>query len=399
MSDEEQRCMKWGSRFQVSRPPLVSNRPSAECIILVRMPSGACRVILVAALAFLPATRATFAQERVTLRTHVMLYGDNTEFFNPFRDGATLLGAAARVAVDVGLNESVTFSGGLFMNHRFGSMQIAEIWAPVFKLAVHSEHQRFVVGTLDTFERADGFGPDSTGPHGLLPPLQRETLVFERPYEAGLQWKMDTPRLRQDAWVNWQNVNTEDRRERFDVGINGRLPVGTKVALSVAYQFHLVHEGGQLHANGPVRDSWAIGPGLIIEPTFWFFDRTTVEGYALLSRHVPDRSNLSDSRHGHGVFARTSGEKDGWRGHLIFWGARGWIKEEGDENYGSLRQDGTRFRNTRHYGEVGLTKIFYPAEGVELEGSARLHRIEKDYNYSYRVLARVGFKFPVWVRQ
>ena len=363
------------------------------------MPSGACRVFLVAALIFLPATWATFAQERVTLRTDATLYGDNTEFFNPFRDGATLLGAAATVVVDVGLSESVTFSGGFFMDHRFGSEQIAETWRPVLKLALHSEHQRFIIGTLDTFERADGFGPDRTGPHGLLPPLQKETLVFERPYEAGLQWKMNYSRLWQDAWVHWQNVNSGDRRERFDVGVNGRLPLGTRIALSAAYQFHLVHEGGQLHATGPVRDSWAIGPGLIIEPTFWFLDRTAVEGYALFSRHVPDRSNLGNSWHGYGIFARASGEKNDWRGHFIFWGACDWIKEEGDENYGSLRQDGTRFRNTRHYGEVGLTKIFYTAEGVELEGSARLHRIEKDYNYSYRVLARVGFDFPVWVRQ
>ena len=179
----------------------------------------------------------------------------------------------------------------------------------------------------------------------------------------------------------------------------GAFRLGTGIALSAAYQFHLVHEGGQLHASGPVRDSWAIGPGLIIEPTFWFFDRTTVEGYVLFSRHVPDRSDLASSLHGQGVFARAAGEKNGWRGHIIFWGACDWIKEEGDENYGSLREDGTRFRNTRHYGEVGLTKIFYPAEGVELEGSARVHRIEKDYNYSYRVLARVAFDFPVWVRQ
>ena len=210
---------------------------------------------------------------------------------------------------------------------------------------------------------------------------------------------MDYPRLLQNAWINWQRVNTEHRRERFDVGVNGRLPLETHLPIYVAYQFHLVHEGGQLHRNGPVRDSWAIGPGVIVEPPVWFLDRAAIEGYALFSRHVPDRSRLQDSGHGHGVFARASGEKDGWRGHIIVWGACDWIKEEGDKNYGSLRQDGTRFRNTRHYGEVGLTKVFYPVEGVEVEGSARIHRIEQDYNYSYRILARVGFDFPVWARQ
>ena len=363
------------------------------------MPSRSCLTYAAVVSAAVFSTGTVFAQEHLTLRTDVTFYGDNTEFFNLFRDGATLLGTATTVALDVDLNESVTFSGGLFMNHRFGSERIAESWRPVFSLALHSEHQRFIIGTLDGFERVDGFGPDRTGPHGLLPPLQRETLAFQRPYEAGLQWKMNYPRLLHNSWINWQNINTEKRRERFDVGVDGRLPLQTFIPISLAYQFHLVHEGGQLHSNGPVRDSWALGPGVIFEPTLWFLDRTAIEGYALFSRYVPDRANLADSKHGHGIFARASGEKSGWRAHIIFWESCDWIKEEGDENYGVLMQDGRVFRNTRHYGEIGLTKTFYPVKDVEVEGSARIHRIERDYNYSYRILARVGFDFPVWTRQ
>ena len=334
----------------------------------------------------------------MTLLTDATFYADNSEFFNPFRDGETLFGTAVTLAVDVDLTEQVTFRGGVFMNHRYGSESYAERWRPVFRIDLHSDTQRFIVGTLDTVERAEGFGPDRTGPHGLLPPLQRETLAFTRPYEAGAQWKIDAGRIRQDAWINWQRLNTTEDRERFDTGVTGRLPFDTPVPLAVAYQFHLVHEGGQQFHSGPVRDSWAVGPGIIVEPRVGFLDRTAVEGYALFSRNVPDRTHLDGSDYGHGVFTRFSGEKNGWRGYLIVWGACDWIKDEGDENYGSLRQDGTRFRATRHYGEVGLTKIFHPADGVELEGSARVHRIEKDYNYSYRILARVGFGFPVWTR-
>lgn len=339
--------------------------------------------------------RPVAAQDRVALRTDALFYADNTEFFNPFRDGETLFGTAMTVAVDVDLNERVTFRGGIFTNHRFGSTRYAEQWRPVFRLDVHSGHQRFILGTLDTVARADGLGPDRTGPHGLLPPLQKETLAFIRPYEAGAQWTIDAPRIRQDAWINWQRLNTIEERERFDTGVKGRLPLDTPVPMAVAYQFHLVHEGGQLFDDGAVSDSWAVGPGIVVEPRVWFFDRAAVEGYALFSRNVPDRADLGASEHGHGIFTRFSGEKNGWRGHLIIWGACDWIKDEGDENYGARRQDGTRFSPTRHYGEIGLTKIFRPADGVELEASARVHRIEKDYNYSYRILARVNFDFPL----
>ena len=362
------------------------------------MPSRACCVLLVATLAICSLQQPALAQERVTLRTNATLYGDNSEFFNPFRDGETLFGTAATVAVDVALNEQVTFSGGIFLNHLFGSEKFADQWRPVFQIILHGEHHRFIMGTLESDERPDGFGPDRTGLHGLLPSLQAETLAFSRPYEAGLQWKVEYPRLRQDAWINWQRLNTIEGRERFDAGVNGRLSFETDLPMSVGYQFHLVHEGGQLFANGPIRDSWAVGPGIIVEPTFWFFDRTVAEGYAMFSRHVPDRSKLTNSRHGHGVFTRFSGEKNGWRGHVIIWGASDWIKTEGDENYGSLRDDGALWADTRHYAEAGLTKIFYPADDVEVEGSARIHRVEKDYNYSYRVLARVAFDFLMWER-
>ena len=364
-----------------------------------RATRGAFRAVLVTVLATHLSAASAPAQERVRLRTNATLYGDNTEFFNPFRDGETLLGTAATMVLDVDLNDKVTFSGGLFVNHRFGSEDFAETVRPVFALRLRGDHQEFVFGTLDTNDRLADLGLDETGPHGLLAPLQNETVAFTRPYEAGLQWTANYPGFRQDWWINWQDLNTSEHRERFDVGLNGRVALGASSALSLAYQLHVVHEGGQLFASGPVSDSWAAGPGLVFEPSLPFFDRTVIEGYAMFSRYVPRRDDLNDARHGHGVFARLSGEKNGWRGHFIFWGACDWIKDEGDENYGSLREDGTLFRNTRHYGELGLTKRFYTADGVEVEGSARMHRVEQDYDYSYRVLARVGFDFLVWQRR
>ena len=354
------------------------------------------------------------AQERVTLHTNVTFYGDNTEFFNPFRDGETLFGTAATVAFDVALNDRVTFRGGIFTDHRFGSERFAEQWRPVFSLTVDRGPSRFVIGTLDITPEAGLLGPDLVGPHRLLPPLQRETLAFTRPYEAGLQWKLDGARIEQDAWINWQRLNTNEHRERFDAGLTGRVPLDTPIPMAVAYQVHHVHEGGQLFDTGPVSDSFAGGPGFIVEPPVGLFDRTTVESYMMWSKHVADRAVEDGANHGHGLFVRVAAEKNRWRGHAVFWEAYAWLKVEGDENYGSRLQDGTVFRPTRpygsrlqdgtvvrptrHYGELGLTRMLYEDEGVTIEGSIRLHHVEQDYNYSFRVLARVNFDIPLLMR-
>ncbi len=365
-------------------------------------PEGLAPVLLVACL-LLPATAGAQDPEddepgqKATLVTDFLLYGDNTEFFNRFRDGETLFGAAGTIAVDLPLSDRATVRGGLFLNHRFGSEHFAEQWRPVISLTVRTGPSTFTMGTLDTIPEEGAPAPDLTGPHGLLPPLQVETLAFTRPYEAGLQWQVESARLEQDTWINWQRLNTAEHRERFDAGVRGRVPIGS-LPIAFGYQAHHTHEGGQLFDTGPVRDSTAGGPGVVVEPPIPGLDALTIDAYMLWSRHVPDRANPEATDHGHGLFLRAAATKNGWRGHLIFWGACIWLKDEGDLNYGSRLGDGAVFRPTRHYGEVGLARTFYEADGVALEGALRFHRIERDYNYSFRILARVDQAFPLFRR-
>ena len=43
-----------------------------------------------------------------------------------------------------------------------------------------------------------------------------------------------------------------------------------------------------------------------------------------------------------------------------------------------------------------MAKSLWPAKGVELEPSFRLHRTDNDLEYSYRLIARVRFDVPVF---
>src|SRR5688500_3573230 len=75
--------------------------------------------------------RAACAQENVTLRSDILLYGDNTEFRNPFREGETIFGAAARVFADVDLGPRASVALGAFGLQRFGSTRAFEMVRPV----------------------------------------------------------------------------------------------------------------------------------------------------------------------------------------------------------------------------------------------------------------------------
>jgi hypothetical protein len=348
------------------------------------------RAVVIAALSYLllPGAAAVSAQEHVSLQGSVLFYGDNTEF-RAFRDGATLFGAAIRLFGAVKLNDRVTVRLGAAGNHRFGADKDFELVAPVVALVVQQGPSTFVFGTLETTDVRVPAGPDRGGPHGLLPALQRETLSFDRPYEAGLQWRFETARARHEAWINWQQVNTPAHRERFDAGLSTDWRAAGRLA--VLFQGHVVHHGGQLFASGAVSDSYALAPGLALRGSNGRLKHIGVEAFAVASRFVPDRASPDRSRSGVGVFTRGEASTANWRGHVIVWRGNDYLKEEGDANYLNLRMDGRRYRGVRDYSEAGVARWFRPARGLTVEVSARFYRIEPhNYEYSYRVLALVN---------
>jgi hypothetical protein len=340
---------------------------------------------LLLAAALLPSS--AWAQEQLAIQSDFLIYGDNTEFSNPFREGETILGGALRVTAEVALNDRVTMSAGVFANQRFGSEDAFELVRPVIALTVRGRRSSFVFGTLPPMSSAMPSGPDRGGPHGLLPPIQRETLAFDRPYEAGIGWTFAGDDLRHQFWLEWQRLNTADHRERFDGGLRTSYRVSN--VLTLPLQLHMVHEGGQLYQSGAVADSGAVAAGVELGHVAGRY-AVTLDLMGLASRHVPDRSRPELNRDGVAFFGRAAAERAGWRGHVIFWRGRNFIKEEGDPNYLSIARNGEHYRGTRDYSEAGLTRRFVLARAAVLDVSGRLHRVEGHYEYSYRIVSVVS---------
>jgi hypothetical protein len=263
----------------------------------------------------------------------------------------------------------------------------------VLSLTVRGRRSAFVFGTLPPLTSDLPAGPDRNGPHALLPPLQRETLAYDRPYETGLAWTFDGSDLQHHFWIAWQRLNTPQHRERFDGGLRTSYRVSDFVTLPL--QLHVVHEGGQLHQSGAVADSSAIAAGAIVGGTIARRYAATLEVFGLGSRHVPDRSRPNLSRDGVAFFGRAAAERSGWRGHVIFWRGRNFIKDEGDANYLSIARSGARYRGTRDYSEAGLTRRFTLARAAVLDVAGRVHRVEGRYEYSYRILSVVSASWRI----
>ena len=327
----------------------------------------------------------------------MLFYGDNTEFRNPFREGETLFGAALRVDADARLSQTATLKVGFFGDTRFGGASSFESVRPVVALTVAGRRSTFVFGTLPASGTVATRGPDLDGPHGLLPPIQRETLTFERPYEAGLQWTFSGAILEHHAWLNWQRLNTPAHRERFDAGL--RTTWWRRRAFAIPVQAHVVHEGGQRFSTGAVRDSVAAAAGIALSTPARNDLSAGLELFGLWSRYTPDREMPGRTFAGAGFFGRSDLRYRGWRAHLIMWRGDDVVTDEGDPNYLSIRRDGRRYRGVRDYAEAGVTRTFRPAPSTAVEASFRLHRVERHYEYSYRILARTGFRLRLIDRE
>jgi len=312
-------------------------------------------------------------------------YGDNTEFFNPFRDGETIIGAHALVLGEARTSPSLAIRAGVSANQRFGTTQAFDQIRPVIALVVGSRRSRLILGTIDTRRRAYGIGPDRSGPHAILPPLQVETFAFTRPWEAGMQWIVDTSAIKHESWVNWQRLGTTSQRERFDAGATSRFKVHR--AIAIGGDFHVVHDGGQLTDIGAVGESIAGSAGGEIGGPAGRLERLSLEAYLLGSRNVPDRAEPSSIRSGFATFLRASAEKNHWRAHAIVYRGDDFITREGDRNYLSIRLDGTSFRKLRDYQEAGLTRLFPLAKDSFLEASFRGYHVENQFEYSFRIFA------------
>jgi hypothetical protein len=360
---------------------------------LLTRSAGRRRIVLALAIAVFATASPCAAQAPISLRVAAVFFGDDAELSNPFRPGESILGSNQRIIAEIEAGDRATLQVGVYAIERAGSHSPIDHALPIVSLRLHSPTQQLTLGTLST-DRAD-FGPDRTTPHGLLPPLARETLWFTRAYEVGIQWQVHTERIAHELWYNFQKLNTPAHREHFDAGTTGRIRIYGPAA--AAYQLHLVHHGGELYENGSVSDSFAFGPGVVVRGGVRPFDALSLEVFGLAAHDRPDRADSSRQRtiSGTGLFLRAAAEKSGWRGHVIVWRGNDFNHEDGDAHYQSRYATGAPYRGTRDYAESGLTKLFRPAPGVDVEASGRLHRVERDVGYSFRLVAIVNMAWRI----
>ncbi|MBM4188114.1 MAG: hypothetical protein FJ206_12490 [Gemmatimonadetes bacterium] len=337
---------------------------------------------------------APLLAQPASLSSRLTLYGDNTEFFTPYRRGETILGGHFTSRLVVEPSSRFGLHLGVFGDVRWGSTDFLDRVKPILSLRYHTETSLGVIGTLETDRR-----------HGLLDPLAVSTLEFTRPIEYGVQWRERRRRWDAEVFLNWQVVGTTRQAEVFDYGVVLRLKPVRRLGL--VYQRHDLHRGGQLAEDGePVASNSGSAAGVEVAEPLGGIGTASAALYRLWSRGQlgPARPTGRPER-GAGTFLKVGlAPKPGFEVFAVQWWGRDFLAEEGDRNYGSIGRRETSYRSRRTYFELGMLRRARFDGGVEVDAEFRFHRFDggvrspalfdSSWEYSYRLVARA----PIEVR-
>ncbi len=369
-------------------PSLPSQWSAARCII-VAMPVRPWSWLLL--LALLP---GPLLGQGVVWKNLVTVYGDNTEFFTPYREGETILGGQFTSVVVVKPARQYAVRAGVFGDIRWGSTEFLDRVKPVLAFRYETERSLGVIGTLETVRR-----------HGLLDPLAVSTLEITRPIEYGLQWVERRRHWDAEGFINWQALNTPTQREVFDYGWVLRVRPIRQISLET--QFHGLHHGGQLFSAGvPVTNNAGSGFGVTLSDTIPKLGFGSLQVFRLTSSGNIDPEAPADRpRHGRGTFVRGGlAMRPGVEVFGIYWKGTDFLSQDGDNNYNSAGRLPDFYRSNRRYLEFGVLRRGHLDGGVELDAEFRFHRVDHEpsiaiqgtsWEYSYRLVVRTPFQFKL----
>ncbi|HVZ80766.1 MAG TPA: hypothetical protein VHE12_08210 [bacterium] len=309
-------------------------------------------------------------------------YGDNSEFFEPYRTGETLLGQQGNSYFEAALGPRTFLQFGVFGDFRSTSTQDPAVDVkPLLSFQYREGGSRFVMGTLVADDR-----------HGFLEPLEVTTLEITRPVEYGFQWIENDPGFQCDLFLDWHQLNVGLQPEEFDYGGVLRKPLDDDLELEG--QFHGFHMGGQLSYT-IVFNNWvpALGfrwkvPGLL--------GMTRFSAFGVGAGHLEGGATGS-TQWGGGGYLKTEVHPDDLLDLFgIGWVGRDFYSQEGDANYASystpdsasLDQLHGFVKSERTYFELGALRDFPMDGGAVFRAEFRVHFMDDTSAYSYKLSVR-----------
>jgi len=330
----------------------------------------------------------------INWKNNFTFYGDNTEFFEPFRTRETILGQQGKSWLEIELGPYNRILLGVMGDFRSFNDPTVTTY-PILSFEYRRGGTTLAMGSLETDVPQDFLKPmknsvESFYRHGFLEPLEVTTLEFTRPVEYGLQWMENDSVYHQDIYLNWQLLNTPGVPETMDYG--GDMTEKIDDHLYLEQQLHGYHEGGKLDFV-VLYNNWVPAVGFRWRTGMGSLGQFELAGFGIASATLGN-SSLTNTAWGGGGYLKPSFMLgDGWQLFGIGWRARDFYSQEGDSNYNSTAPSGYYLAD-RFYAEAGVHKSFPMEGGSSFVAELRSHWIEQDWAYSFRLAVYAPFDLP-----
>ena len=236
--------------------------------------------------------------------------------------------------------------------------------------------------------------------HPFVDALFNDAMLLTRPIEQGFQLLVDREQYQQDLFINWNQIETFQKAERFDVGYAGRVAAGP---FALNGQVYWTHSGGAQYSEartffgpGLPRDRpagnnflTAFGPQFTVQPRqYWpqlsWLREIDVLALYLTSQNEPTQSGSPIVR-GRGYQLTAGVNLDGWRPYVTIWRGEHFVTERGDPAY-----------YAGDFTEFGLFKDFILPAGFSLRLGGFGRTIERHLTHTDYALLNWSWDQSPW---
>ena len=183
--------------------------------------------------------------------------------------------------------------------------------------------------------------------HPFFDALFNDATLFSRPVEQGFQLLVNRPHYQQDLFINWNQVETSQKPEIFDVGYAGRLSQGM---FGLNGQVYWTHNGGAQYSenrtvqpNGTRNRSTfnnfqtAVGPDVTVQPGRYLPALSWLREVEVMALYLTDQNEPVDITQpitrGRGYLFSGGVDIDGWQPYVKFWRGENFVTRRGDPAY------------------------------------------------------------------
>ncbi|WP_276497812.1 hypothetical protein [Pontibacter litorisediminis] len=300
----------------------------------------------------------------IRIKVQALGFLKNNEYFNKIADGYTLFGYQLNPKLSYQPTANVAVEAGVLLWKDFGAAGYEDI-TPTFTIKVQQERWELLFGTLE-----------GNLSHGYIEPLYDfERLLLNR-LEQGVQYKLQTPRLRLDAWADWVNMlyRGEDDQEQVNGGAavailllaqEGRGNLADSLYLTLPVQFTAQHKGGQIDASDlPLTTVANVAIGLELEKKYnrRVLHRLYTKNYLVGYRDFSNELQLPYEQ-GCGLYFNLGADTKYQDVMLSYWRGDGYISELGGKLYQSAS---TTFKNPDYLEQERELLILRLMKDIEL---------------------------------